>query len=236
MTFRGTALADNEVGFSIRGVDARQTIIGPTQIASLSFPEVFVTEESVALFGQDLTPPKDRYTATIPPATISRLRRLHAAVALLAETAPEILANTDAAKGIEASLTDVFFECLSVAQVRDSRKQEHRHAKIVNRLHDFARQNPEVPLGVAEVCKALRVSIRTLHTSCHMQLGVSPKQYLTLRRLHLARRALRFASPAVTSVSEIAMRYSFWELGRFAVTYRNVFGESPSQTLGARNF
>jgi AraC-like DNA-binding protein len=49
--------------------------------------------------------------------------------------------------------------------------------------------------------------------------------------MHLARRALRDAHSASTTVTEIATAHGFWELGRFAVEYRAVFEELPSTTL-----
>ena len=52
-----------------------------------------------------------------------------------------------------------------------------------------------------------------------------------LRRMNMARSALRRADPATTSVAEIARKHQFLELGRFAVTYRTIFGEMPSTTL-----
>jgi hypothetical protein len=54
---------------------------------------------------------------------------------------------------------------------------------------------------------------------------------LVLRRLHLARQALREAAPDRTTVTDIATRYGFWHFGRFAGTYQSLFGELPFVTL-----
>jgi AraC-like DNA-binding protein len=55
-------------------------------------------------------------------------------------------------------------------------------------------------------------------------------RYLVLRRMHLARRAL-LRENSLATVTQIATDHGFWELGRFAVAYGALFGESPSESL-----
>lgn len=75
------------------------------------------------------------------------------------------------------------------------------------------------------------VSERTLRAAFHDVLGVSPKRYAITQRLHAAHEALCSADPHTTTVTDIAMTFGFFELGRFAGRYRHTFGQPPSQTL-----
>ena len=75
------------------------------------------------------------------------------------------------------------------------------------------------------------VSDRTLRSCCAEFLGMSPTQYVLLRRLKEVRRALREADPDMVNVADVAHRFGFAQLGRFAGRYRATFGETPSATL-----
>ena len=55
--------------------------------------------------------------------------------------------------------------------------------------------------------------------------------YVRLRRLNLVHAELQRAVPAAGGAAEIDKQFGFSELGRFAATYRYVFGETPSITL-----
>ena len=106
------------------------------------------------------------------------------------------------------------------------------HSAIMARFRGVLEQYFDKPLYLPDLCAAAGVADRTLRLCCEESFGMGPKRYLLLRRLHLARRALRTANAATETVTSIATQFGFWELGRFAVEYRSLFGESPSKTLG----
>src|SRR5918993_3957461 len=102
--------------------------------------------------------------------------------------------------------------------------------ELVCRVTGFLRDNLSEPVTISELSRMAGVSERTLRAAFREALGLSPKQYTIAQRLRAAREALRAADPKSTTVTDIAMTYGFFELGRFAGRYRNVFGESPSRT------
>ena len=167
----------------------------------------------------------------LSPPLFSKLLKLHKAVSQLAEAAPEVLAGAEVARALEQALTRVMIQCLSEGQEIEVGNAYWRRAAVLRRLENFLEANPDSALHLTDLCAAAAVSDRTLRILCHEHLGMSPTRYLWLRRMHLARRALRMADPTTSTVTEIATSYAFWELGRFAVAYRSLFGETPSATL-----
>jgi AraC-like DNA-binding protein len=197
---------------------------------------IALSHEDVAAAGQTLigreliAPPNTQLIKPSPPL-FSKLLKLDKAVRHLAEAAPEVLAGAEVARALEQALTRVMIQCLSEGQGIEVRSVHWRHAPMMQRLENFLEANPDRTLHLTDLCAAAAASDRTLRILCQEHLGMSPTRYLWLRRMHLARRALRMADPTTTTVTEIATSYAFWELGRFAVAYRSLFGETPSATL-----
>jgi hypothetical protein len=74
---------------------------GSTHLAVMSLPLEDMASVGRTMAGRDLTPPRNVLIFTPPLAAMTKLQRLHAAAGHLAETAPEIIANPDAAYGLE---------------------------------------------------------------------------------------------------------------------------------------
>jgi AraC-like DNA-binding protein len=172
---------------------------------------------------------------TPPPASLAHFRSLHNYMGRLAETIPEMLTDTELAHDLEHSLIVAMRGLLGTdAERPDSIRRQH-HQFVIYRFLRLIRAQPPEPLAIADISRQIRVGARTLRGACREILGVSPWHYVMLRRMQMARCALQKADPAVTRVTDIATEHGFWELGRFSVNYRQLFGESPKTTLKEDN-
>jgi AraC-like DNA-binding protein len=233
--WRGLEVYSTSIIRHSEGESTFQRSTGSFSCNSMSLPveEMARLDETVA--GCDLVPPKQTLTVTPAPPVMAKLQRLHAAAGRLAEDAPEIIAHPEAARGLEQALIEAMVDCLAYSEVRQNTLAQGQHAIVMRRFRRVVEANPEYPLYIPEICTAIGVSSRTLQACCQEHLGMGPKHYLLLRRMHLARRALRQEAAETGSVTEIATRYGFWQLGRFAVEYQSLFGESPSATLARQS-
>jgi AraC-like DNA-binding protein len=213
------------------GESTFQRSSGSASWGAMSLPVADAAALGETLAGCDLTPPRNALLINPLPSAMARLQRLHTAAGRLAEDAPEIIAHPDAARGLEQALIEALVECLSIGEASEDRPALRQHAMVLRRFRRAVEENLGQALYIPELCKAIGASDRTLRLCCQEQLGMSPKRYLLLRRMYLARRALRDSAPTGTTVTEIAAQYGFWQFGRFAGEYRLLFGETPSATL-----
>lgn len=106
------------------------------------------------------------------------------------------------------------------------------HYQLVQRGDDFmARLGLCDTFQVDELSQTLGVPRRSLFYAYRKVLGIGPRQYFELRRLHQLRQLLRQAESGETSVTSLAIELGFTDMGRMAASYRRQFGENPSYTL-----
>jgi AraC-like DNA-binding protein len=168
------------------------------------------------------------------PALMSRLLKVHKVVGQLAHDTPDLLDLPQVRRALEQQLIHIMVRCLAEGAGVQTSMGAIRHEAIMVRFEEYLEANSDRPLYLPEICAAIGVSERTLRAVCEEHLGMGPIRFLALRRMHLVQRALSRADQSSTTVTRIVTDHGFWELGRFSVAYRTLFGEMPSVTLRRR--
>jgi transcriptional regulator GlxA family with amidase domain len=153
----------------------------------------------------------------------------------LAREEPWIVQMPSPAKALENAIMEALLACLTLGQPSRDRAAPGRHRRIVAHLERALRERPEEMLSLSDLCAEVDVAQRTLNLACEEFLGQSAMRYARGRRLDHVRNCLLRSDPAGKRVTDVAMQYGFWELGRFARAYHIRFGEHPSKTLRRRS-
>lgn len=103
-----------------------------------------------------------------------------------------------------------------------------RHVK---RAIDVMEADPGRPVTVHDLARMAGVSVRSLQDGFQRYVGMSPMAYLRRLRLARAHDDLRHPDRSDRTVAEVAHRWGFVHLGRFAAAYRAEYGHSPGDTL-----
>ena len=120
--------------------------------------------------------------------------------------------------------------CATFGLVQDGIQERPGSERTVRRATAYIDDHLAEPITVGDIALAAGLSARGLNAAFQRVLGTSPSVYLRRARLAAARRDLLHA-PHDTSVADVAQRWGFTHLGRFAANYRTEFDELPSATL-----
>jgi len=104
-----------------------------------------------------------------------------------------------------------------------------RRRAVVEKIKAYISTADDLPVTMAKLCEIGCVSQRSLQYSFESILGMSPQHFLRVCRLNRVRRMLQ--ENEAHSVSDIAAFNGFYHHSQFAMDYKQLFGERPSETL-----
>jgi AraC family ethanolamine operon transcriptional activator len=141
-----------------------------------------------------------------------------------------VTARADGARWLENRILETLISSVGFPQIQAPRPQRLHLAKVAE---DYLQAHADLPISVSELCEITGINQRTLFLGFQERYGLGPMAYLKVLRLNHAHRELSQADPAFgnVSVTRLAMKWGFFHLGRFSVEYRDLFGESPGETL-----
>lgn len=161
---------------------------------------------------------------------LHQLRRLITEViAAASEPADAIEARLKAAAMRQSLLGAIDAAFAAVVPARWTvRPNDERHLKIFQNIRALLSDDLGQPIYSEQVARKLGLSVRSIHDAVQRYRGMSLHRYLRLRRLWLVRKRLLTGPESVKST---ALAFGFWHLSDFSKSYRDRFGETPSETL-----
>jgi AraC family ethanolamine operon transcriptional activator len=188
------------------------------------------------LLGRDPRVPGRAERFCIPgTAPAAQLLKEHLRRALEVATQPALRPGNFSAETFRSLVADEIttLAALTLGQTPPSDIPAFRRRRaIVEQAREYMDANAGQMISLTELCRVTLSSERALQYAFREVTGLSPTTYLRMRALHGARAEFRNATAGEVTVTEIAMRWGFWHLSRFAASYRGTFGTPPSQALG----
>ena len=142
-----------------------------------------------------------------------------------------------AARGLTEELVNAFVRAMAFTSDLSHNNGEsfagHRYAAL-RRAEQFLRQTMDGPFSSLGLCRAARMSERSVEMLFKDAYGMSPRAWSQIARLNAARQDLIKGDIDGLRVSEVAVRWGFYHFGRFSASYRRLFGELPSVTVATR--
>jgi AraC family ethanolamine operon transcriptional activator len=213
----------------IRGGEAFDLrTLGPAGLTAVVAPAQLVARRASALLGLALEELRlecrlPSSAAMLAAVCAPTLRRLAASLA----AHRNVVLHPRVRDSFDSAVLDTLIGAITAPR---SRVSAPRRRRIARRAEEYLRAHITEPVSLLELCEATGASERTLHLAFLESFGMPPKRLLKILRLNRARQALQRPAPS-TTVTVAAMEWGFFHLGRFSVDYREMFGESPVETL-----
>ncbi|MFC9083340.1 AraC family transcriptional regulator [Streptomyces sp. NPDC057062] len=103
--------------------------------------------------------------------------------------------------------------------------------RCVRTALDLIEADPKAPWTVTLLAEQCQVAVRTLQLAFRRHLDTTPMEYVRKVRFRRAHEELLAADPDIVTVAAVARRWGFGHPGRFATSYRRIYGRTPFDAL-----
>ncbi len=230
MYFQGSAWTDDRFVYCPRGTEYEAVGALPHRILAAAVDHERLDTEAIARWGRPMPLVVSGACLRVrSPVLRQNAIRVWTRWIVAGTRHPEMLLDASQAAQME---DDVLGSFLDAVELDTSVRPVTPRRQVAFRGDAFIRETLGEPTTIEDIRCAVGTSARTLHESFRETFGVSPKAYQMALRLDEVRRDLLARQPG-TTISAVATRWGFSQLGIFAAYYRRMFGETPRNTLRA---
>jgi AraC-like DNA-binding protein len=148
-----------------------------------------------------------------------------------AVTSPKSFSGQKVQNNLCEELIDQIIDVMSYGEYRRISTPFRNRASMMKKIESWVVDADYENLSVNKICHNLDINERTLRRIFQDWYGVSPKNFLLANRLHGARKELCQLDKTKVKIVDVANRWGFWHMGKFANYYYRQFAELPSETL-----
>lgn len=167
------------------------------------------------------------------PRSRAAVRAWHRALDYVALTlaGPDTAHQPLVVAGLAPLLAGALLECYPSNVTELDLANEPALPETLKDAVSFIHRHAAGDVSINDVAAAVHLTPRAVQYLFRRQLGSTPTEYIRRVRLSRAHQELLAGTPSHTTVTEIAQRWGFAHTGRFAVLYRQTYGQSPHTTL-----
>lgn len=230
-----TLIGADDIQVYPAGLELLYHASGPSRWVNFTVPEAVLQVGATRRLGFTLTLP--RQAAQSLHLDAGRRR----ALTCLVDDALNVAKRAQSSGGMDPDLAAVIHESLlngyldalgnaTPAQAAARSVVEQRHHHLISACERLVLSGEDADVALAEIARRSGYSLRSLELIFRRSVGMTPGRWFMTARLNGALRDL-LAQGQTRSVSEIATKWGFRHMSRFAQYFRQAFGESPRDTL-----
>ena len=122
-------------------------------------------------------------------------------------------------------------EALSLHKQKEITKKLSKKEALIFDIRDYIIEYSKKNIHIGDLALKFGMSEKTMQTGFKKLFGYTPKKFMKLLKMNLAREDI-IENDGSKTISEIAMKYGFGNFGLFSKEYKQIYGLLPSKTRG----